>query len=249
MAPGPYDAAVAVVRLFAAAREAAGTARDELPGETVAEVLAAAVERYGSGFAQVLGTCRIWVNGDAAADDAEVSAADEVAVLPPVSGGAGDGSAELDDVRARRAELQTTDDAISYVRRVAQARADLARAEQRRRAGADDVAEDITDGLRDVLADRLLGAGGANRPPRPIEDFSDDPRAIELDERCARLGFGRLDELSDDELAALVRDLDAYEQQTSNERQAVHAELDTLTELLVERYRDRYAGSTDEEGG
>lgn len=238
---------VAVVRLFAAAREAAGTGRDELPGDTVANVLAAAVERYGPSFAAVLATCRIWVNGDAVADDAKVGADDEVAVLPPVSGGADEGG-PLDLVRARRVELQTADDAISYVRRVAQARADLARAEQRRRAGDADAGEDVTDGLRDVLADRLLGAAGANRPPRPVEDFSDDPRAVELDERCARLGFGRLDELDDGELAALIGDLDAFEHQASSERQAVHAELDALTEQLVESYRDRYAGADDEDG-
>jgi len=78
---------MATVRLFAAAREAAGTGRDELPGDTVAAVLSAATHRYGSGFADVLPTCRIWVNGDAAAPDTVVSASDEVAVLPPVSGG------------------------------------------------------------------------------------------------------------------------------------------------------------------
>jgi sulfur-carrier protein len=79
---------VAIVRLFASAREAAGTARDDLPGTTVGEVLGAARERYGTAFAEVLATCRIWVNGDLAADDASVGPADEVAVLPPVSGGA-----------------------------------------------------------------------------------------------------------------------------------------------------------------
>jgi molybdopterin converting factor small subunit len=70
---------VAILRMFASAREAAGTARDEVPGATVGEVLGAARRRYGDGFADVLATCRIWVNGDPA---------DEDAALPPVSGGA-----------------------------------------------------------------------------------------------------------------------------------------------------------------
>ena len=74
--------------MFASAREAAGTGRDELPGGTVDEVLRAALVRYGEGFAAVLPTCRIWVNGDAAEPTTPVGAADEVAVLPPVSGGA-----------------------------------------------------------------------------------------------------------------------------------------------------------------
>jgi molybdopterin converting factor small subunit len=78
---------MAILRLFAAAREAAGTGRDEVTGSTVAEVLAVAESRYGSGFSSVLGTCRIWVNGEAADLETPVTATDEVAVLPPVSGG------------------------------------------------------------------------------------------------------------------------------------------------------------------
>ena len=50
---------MAVLRLFAGARDAAGTGHDVVPGATVAEVLDAARTRYGA------------------------------AVLPPVSGGAG----------------------------------------------------------------------------------------------------------------------------------------------------------------
>ena len=38
-------------------------------------------------FADVLETCRIWVNGDPAADTTTVGPSDEIAVLPPVSGG------------------------------------------------------------------------------------------------------------------------------------------------------------------
>ncbi|HWJ63759.1 MAG TPA: MoaD/ThiS family protein [Acidimicrobiales bacterium] len=79
---------MAVLRLFAAARTAAGTARDLVPGDTVAEILASATERYGDGFAAVLPSCAVWVNGEPADGDQPVADADEVAVLPPVSGGA-----------------------------------------------------------------------------------------------------------------------------------------------------------------
>jgi molybdopterin converting factor small subunit len=79
------------MRLFASAREAAGTGSDVFAvpdGATVADVLTAAEARYGAAFTAVLPTCRIWVNGDAVAGDAPVGTDDEVAVLPPVSGGA-----------------------------------------------------------------------------------------------------------------------------------------------------------------
>lgn len=78
---------MARLRLFAGAREAAGTASDSVDGATVADVLAAAEQRYGQRFSDVLSTCRIWVNGDDVAIDATVGPNDEVAVLPPVSGG------------------------------------------------------------------------------------------------------------------------------------------------------------------
>jgi molybdopterin converting factor small subunit len=80
--------------LFAGAREAAGTGRDEFeldPATSLAELTAAAVDRYGDGFARVLATARVWVNGDEPSHGAsqELHADDEIAVLPPVSGGAG----------------------------------------------------------------------------------------------------------------------------------------------------------------
>lgn len=79
---------MAILRLFAQAREVAGTGRDELEGVTVAEVLEAASRRYGPEFAELLASCRVWVNGSPAQGSDAVGASDEVAVLPPVSGGA-----------------------------------------------------------------------------------------------------------------------------------------------------------------
>ncbi|MDJ0769435.1 MAG: MoaD/ThiS family protein [Ilumatobacter sp.] len=78
---------MAQVRLFAAARDAAGTGRDEFPGDTVDDVLRSASERYGDRFAAVLTTCKIWVNGEPADGSDAIGSADELAVLPPVSGG------------------------------------------------------------------------------------------------------------------------------------------------------------------
>lgn len=79
---------MAVLRLFAAAREAAGTGRDDVPGATVADVLAAARDRYGERFTAVLADSRVWLNGEPAVGTEPVGPGDEVAVLPPVSGGA-----------------------------------------------------------------------------------------------------------------------------------------------------------------
>jgi molybdopterin converting factor small subunit len=58
-----------------------------IDGTTVREILDGAIARYGDEFGDVLRTCRVWVNGDTADPSTSVGASDEVAVLPPVSGG------------------------------------------------------------------------------------------------------------------------------------------------------------------
>lgn len=50
-------------------------------------MLDAACARYGEAFAVLLPRCRVWVNGEPAQAGDAVADADEVAVLPPVSGG------------------------------------------------------------------------------------------------------------------------------------------------------------------
>ncbi len=73
--------------LLGPAREAAGVRHDHIDGDTVSEVLSRSVARYGHAFAEVLSTSQVWVNGDVADLDDPVSSNDEVAVLPPISGG------------------------------------------------------------------------------------------------------------------------------------------------------------------
>jgi molybdopterin synthase sulfur carrier subunit len=82
-----YARPVVTLRLFAQAREAAGTSRDEMPGSTVEEVVRAAGEKYGDRFTSLLPTCRVWLNGEEVPPTTPVTDKDEVAVLPPVSGG------------------------------------------------------------------------------------------------------------------------------------------------------------------
>lgn len=78
---------MAVLRLFASAREAAGTQRATIDAPTVGAVLDEARARFGEGFGAVLDTSRVWRNGEPAGRDEAVGPDDEVAVLPPVSGG------------------------------------------------------------------------------------------------------------------------------------------------------------------
>ena len=78
---------MATVRFFAQAREAAGTGTAVISGASVGEVLDSAVAQYGAQFEAVLGMSKVWLNGEEVSHEHPVSDKDEVAVLPPVSGG------------------------------------------------------------------------------------------------------------------------------------------------------------------
>ena len=75
------------MRLFAQAREAAGNRSVEIEAATVGDVLDEARARFGESFGVVLDGSKVWLNGAPALDSDAVRPADEVAVLPPVSGG------------------------------------------------------------------------------------------------------------------------------------------------------------------
>src|SRR6187200_2176131 len=93
----------------------------------------------------------------------------------------------LVELRALRARLQNDDDAVSYVRRLAQARLDLVQAEKRRRL----------DGSTESLSDELPALSGEE-----LINYADALHAFEQARSHERRElFTRIDELS----AELVR--------------------------------------------
>ena len=82
---------MARVRLFANLREFAGTSQIDIEGDTVGGVVSALAAQYGRDFERRLETARIWKNGNEAAVGDPVTDADELAIIPPVSGGAAPG--------------------------------------------------------------------------------------------------------------------------------------------------------------
>lgn len=75
------------VRLFAALREIAGGSYVEASGRTVGDVVDDLSARYGERFAQIADVGSFVVNGERAGRDTPIADGDEVALLPPVSGG------------------------------------------------------------------------------------------------------------------------------------------------------------------
>lgn len=75
------------VRLFASAREAAGTDQTEATPGPLSEILTDLCARWGEPFTSRLAACTILVDGHAAGRDRDVIDGAEVAILPPSSGG------------------------------------------------------------------------------------------------------------------------------------------------------------------
>ncbi|MEN9507383.1 MAG: hypothetical protein RI958_3309 [Actinomycetota bacterium] len=148
----------------------------------------------------------------------------------------------LAELRAVRAQLQNDEDAVSYVRRLAQARLDLIAAEVARRGSGDSAT--VEGRLASILGSHLTG-GGPARPPRPAVDASDHPLALELEQLWGAGGGTDLAALDGDALAALRDDLHAFEQERSSERRALFGRIDALSAELVRRYRD---GEADIDG-
>ena len=76
------------VRLFAALRELAGASEVEAEGRSAGDVIDVLSSRYGERFTQIAAVGTVVVNGERASRSTPVAAGDEVALLPPVSGGA-----------------------------------------------------------------------------------------------------------------------------------------------------------------
>jgi molybdopterin synthase catalytic subunit len=101
------------VRYFAAARERAGTNVEALElseGATVAALRAALGQRHAA-LQPLFASLRFAVNEEFASDDAQLTAGCEVALIPPVAGGA-----PLFRVQAEPLSLAEVVDAVSHVK-------------------------------------------------------------------------------------------------------------------------------------
>lgn len=148
----------------------------------------------------------------------------------------------LADIRARRHELQSAEDAVSFVRRMAQGRLDLVHDEQRRRAsGAEPPAGSLAERLAEVFGQQH--GGGSARPPRETDVPADHPLLVQLDELCDEHRFAELETLDDRTLSDLESALGMFEKECSRERHQLFEEIDALTAELVRRVREGGTGS------
>ena len=146
------------------------------------------------------------------------------------------------EIRAQRNALQAEEDAISFVRRLAQGRLDLVQDEERRRAtGTETPVGSLADRLADVFGQQH--GGGSARPPRETNIPADHPLVKELDELCEHYEFESLENLDPKSLSELAGALSMFEKSCSQLRHDLFEKIDALTAALVASVRASGAGS------
>ncbi len=139
------------------------------------------------------------------------------------------------ELRSARAALQMQEDVISFVRRMAQGRCDLARDEQRRRTDGTPASGMSVVDIANVFGQEH--GGGSTRPPRETNISADHQLVVELEKLCERVGFGELRTLDDSALQDAIDEIEKFELARSAERKNLFAKIDSLTAELVKRYK------------
>lgn len=143
----------------------------------------------------------------------------------------------LDELRRRHAECLEIETELSYVRRVAQARLDILRAELDRRAAGGSVG-DLIAALPEILSDeRPRPPAERSRLPQQLAPSMDIPWRRGLERLISDGTLADLPSLSEDELRSTMTQLGELEQQASAQRRALHAVIDRLEADLAARHK------------
>lgn len=142
----------------------------------------------------------------------------------------------MEELRARRAEVDQEEVDLSYVRRLLQGRLDIASAEVTRRGG--DSEASLVESLAAILSeeDRAPARGlGRHRSLEPSR-LGDTRRSEES--LVAETGLDDPSQLSAEELRDIVARLLEEEAAVSSQRRQVQDVLDALSGEVMRRYRD-----------
>lgn len=142
----------------------------------------------------------------------------------------------IEEIRALRDRGEKAEVAISYVRRVAQGRVDIAAGELRRRVAASEPGDvaGLVEQLPEILSRQVQSAGPGRLPTHmvPADDLSAEVDAIVEPGRLSSLPS-----MTDDEIGQIVEPLKAFESAVSAHRRRLHEQIDSLQAELVRRYK------------
>ena len=145
------------------------------------------------------------------------------------------GDRSLDDLRAMKAECNDVENALSYRRRLAQARIEILEAEHERRARGGTV-EDLVKDLP-----RILSAESGRSSITDTRIAPPDAPGLELhwpdgrEELIADTTLANLPVLPDAELESTLERLRAFERELSELRRAIHDVIDTVEREIAAR--------------
>jgi hypothetical protein len=141
----------------------------------------------------------------------------------------------LDELRAMKAECNQFENALSYDRRLAQARVEILEAEHERRARGGTLEDLVNDLPRILSAESGRSSITDTRVPPP------DSPALELhwpdgrEELIADSTLAHLPVLPADELESTLERLRAFERELSDLRRAMHTVIDALEREIASR--------------
>ncbi|MCP3937984.1 MAG: hypothetical protein GY708_21760 [Actinomycetia bacterium] len=143
--------------------------------------------------------------------------------------------APADDLAERSKRLRCVEGQMSYLRRVAQSRIDVARSELSERAAGRQSSDlsDIIRRLPDVLAERGVSSSQAGVVAPDIE--IDPGYAEDLDSVVSPVRMLEIGSISRTELRELVVRLEAEEARISVQRRLVQKRLDQIDEEIARR--------------
>ncbi len=142
----------------------------------------------------------------------------------------------MDQLRARRNELQEAEVTLSYVRRLVQVRLDIVLDERQHRAegwAARDSAALVAQ-LPKILAEHGPGTARGSFPNVAGPSDAVEEVVAELD---GVFDAATLDTMPDDALAAAADRLADAERRVSNHRRVLHGSIDAVQEEMLRRYK------------
>ncbi len=143
----------------------------------------------------------------------------------------------LDDVRTMHEECLEVETEVSYVRRLAQARIDIVRAELDRRSAGGSVG-DLVAMLPKILADESPRTDPAHsRLPRHLAPSPAITWRRGLERLITDATLVNLPSLTEDELKDTVEQLRTLEGEMSEQRRALHGVIDGIESDLAARHK------------
>lgn len=146
-------------------------------------------------------------------------------------------SSSLEEIRARHSECLEIETEVSYVRRLAQARLDILRAELSRRAAGGTVG-DLIAALPQILSDDGPRAPVTeSRLPRHLAPSMDIKWNRGLEHLVFDETLATLPTLSDEELESRIAQLSTLERELSERRRALHRVIEAIELDLAGRHK------------